>query len=255
MQVQFLLRALSEQKQRKKAVKHLETWQKAYKDYTKGMSYKEIAEKYGVSTSTVNTWRSRHNWQKRNNSKSEIKKIGAPYGNKNAVGSKGGDGAPVGNKRAERHGFFSKYLPAETLEIIQDIENKTPVDLLLDQIELQYAAIIRAQKLMLVKDREDKTVEIISVSEAGVHYEIQQAWDKQEKFLNAQSRAVTALNGLIRQYDEMIKYDEQKAEISKERKARIDKIKAETKRLKEDKQDGKSTVTVIMQGDVSQYAE
>lgn len=34
------------------------------------------------------------------------KKRGAPYGNKNAVGNKGG-GAPLGNINAEKHGFFT----------------------------------------------------------------------------------------------------------------------------------------------------
>jgi phage terminase small subunit len=42
---------------------------------------------------------------------------------------------------------------------------------------------------------------------------------------------------------------------SKEQQARIAKLKAETKRISEDKQDKNPTINVIMQGDVSQYAE
>lgn len=34
------------------------------------------------------------------------KKRGAPYGNKNAIGNKGG-GAPLGNMNAEKHGFYT----------------------------------------------------------------------------------------------------------------------------------------------------
>lgn len=34
------------------------------------------------------------------------KKRGAPYGNKNAIGNKGG-GAPIGNLNAEKHGFYT----------------------------------------------------------------------------------------------------------------------------------------------------
>jgi phage terminase small subunit len=42
---------------------------------------------------------------------------------------------------------------------------------------------------------------------------------------------------------------------SKEQQARIAKLEAETKRISEDKQDKNPTINVIMQGDVSQYAE
>lgn len=35
------------------------------------------------------------------------KKRGAPYGNENALGNKGG-GAPLGNVNAEKHGFYTK---------------------------------------------------------------------------------------------------------------------------------------------------
>ena len=36
---------------------------KAFEDYKKGMKYKEIAEKYGVSLSAVKSWASRY-WKK-----------------------------------------------------------------------------------------------------------------------------------------------------------------------------------------------
>lgn len=42
---------------------------------------------------------------------------------------------------------------------------------------------------------------------------------------------------------------------SKEQQARIAKLKAETKRISEDKQDKNTTINVVMQGDVSAYAE
>src|SRR5690554_6144621 len=55
------------------------------------------------------------------------------------------------NKNAEKHGFFSKYLPEETLNIIQEIKDKDPIDILWDNIQIQYAAIIRSQMIMHVK--------------------------------------------------------------------------------------------------------
>ncbi len=36
----------------------------AYVDYLKGMKYKEIAEKYGVTINTVKSWKTRYKWTK-----------------------------------------------------------------------------------------------------------------------------------------------------------------------------------------------
>lgn len=40
--------------------KALKSYEKAYKDYKRGMSYREIAEKHGVSYDTVKSWKRRH---------------------------------------------------------------------------------------------------------------------------------------------------------------------------------------------------
>ncbi len=37
----------------------------AYKDYAKGMKYKDLAEKYGVSVNTIKSWKQRHGWQRK----------------------------------------------------------------------------------------------------------------------------------------------------------------------------------------------
>lgn len=234
----------------------------AYKDYLAGMKYKDIAEKYNVSLNTVKSWKTRNGWNRKEGApdkkvrtqkeKGAHKKKGGQPGNKNAAGH----GAPPENKNAEKHGFFSKWLPTETMEIMQEIEERSPLDLLWDQIMIQYTAIIRAQKLMFVKDQRDKTVEIVKSSDSGNEYDIQQAWDKQEKFLSAQSRAMTTLNGMIKQYEEMLRNDDEQKEIAEERRARIAKIKAETKRISEDKaQTGGMTLSVLMSSEVAEYAK
>ena len=108
------------------------------------------------------------------------KKHGGQPGNKNAVGH----GAPKRNRNAEKFGFFSKYLPEETVSIIQEMP-ADPLDVLWDQIQIAYAAIIRAQQIMYVRDRDDLTTTQIqekdgdSVTEE--RWEVQQAWDKQGK--------------------------------------------------------------------------
>lgn len=197
---------------------------------------KDIAAQLGVGESQIRKWKNQDQWEKVTlpKAKSNVtKKVGAPKGNKNAVGH----GAPLENKNAEKHGFFSKWLPPETLEIVQDIRERSPVELLWDQIELQYAAIIRAQKLMFVKDQQDKTKELISESAMGEAWDVQQAWDKHANFLSAQSRAMTTLNGLIKQYEDMLQRDDEAEDIKAERQARIAKIQAETARITENDDD------------------
>lgn len=100
-------------------------------DYHKnGKKPKELSETYKVPVNTVNTWIKREKKKVQNgslkgslehgsdssdepfdNGSSEPKKkkhIGAPYGNVNAIGNKGG-GQP-GNQNALKHGGFSKLI-------------------------------------------------------------------------------------------------------------------------------------------------
>lgn len=164
-----------------------------------------------------------------------INKVGPPIGSKNAIGNKGGLGAPEGNKFAETHGFFSKYLPEETLELTQEIIRKPYIDILWENITIQYAAIIRAQRIMYVKDQED-TTEIIKKerrqqSEFGdtsdIEYIHHMSWDKQATFLQAQSRAMGELRSMIKQYDELV--DNNLA--TEEQELRIKKLKADITRV------------------------
>lgn len=211
----------------------------AYQDYLKGMKYKEIAEKYGVTINTVKSWKTRYKWSK-DGKKSVHTKTGkvctqkAKLGNQNAAGH----GAPERNKNAEKYGFFSKYLPEETREIFSAIEQAGPLDLLWHQIQLAYVAIIRAQKIAYVKDQEDKTIEKVEEKTGkirGEKWEVQQAWDKQNEFLKAQARAQGELRSLIKQYDEMLHKNWDMA--TEEQRARIENIKAKTEQIKGSGQD------------------
>ena len=155
----------------------------------------------------------------RSEKKANVRKKGGQPGNQNATG-------PPGNKNAEKYGFFSKYLPEETREIFCAINQADPLDLLWHQIQIAYAAIIRAQRIAYVKDQQDKTKEKIGSFDNGDTYMIQQAWDKQNEFLKAQARAQGELRALIKQYDEMLHKDWEAA--SDEQRARIAQIKAQT---------------------------
>lgn len=199
--------------------------------YLNGRKLVEIASQLNLPEGTVRRWKCTHKWDsERSDKKSERseRKHGAPKGNKNAAGH----GAPEHNKNAETHGLFSRYLPNETLSIIQEMP-RSPLDILWDQIQIAYAAIVRAQQIMYVKDREDKTTSKIQHKNGSnvieERWEVQQAWDKQANFLQAQSRAQKTLEGLIRQYDELLHKNWDLA--TEEQKARIAQIKAQTDKL------------------------
>ena len=199
--------------------------------YLQGQKLVEIASQLNLPEGTVRRWKCTHKWDnERSDKKSERshrKKKGGQPENKNAVGNDGG--APEQNKNAEKYGFFSKYLPDETREIFSAIKQADPLDLLWHQIQIAYAAIIRAQRIAYVKDRDDKTKEKIMSGEASDMYSVQQAWDKQNEFMKAQARAQSELRSLIKQYDEMLHKDWSMA--SEEQRSRIAQIKAQTDKL------------------------
>jgi len=210
-------------------------------EYRKGKKPKELAEKTGISINTIKSWINRDKAKNketvqgapagRKGAPSKGKK-GAPVGNKNAVGA----GAPKRNKNAETYGFFSKYLPPEALSIIEEINIKDPLDILWENIQISYAAILRAQRVMYVENKEEMIKEIKKISKGGdkneVEWEFQFPWDRQATFLTAQARAMSELRSLIRQYDEMLHANWDS--VTEEQKARIAKIKAETERIQND---------------------
>lgn len=209
---------------------------KAYQlwlDSGKKKKLKDIAAELDVSESQIRKWKNQDKWNGNVTiTKSNVtkRKRGAQPGNKNSVGH----GAPKKNKNAEKYGFFSKYLPEETVSIIQEMPTD-PLDVLWDQIQISYAAIIRAQQIMYVRDQDDKTIEKVEEKAGNVigeKWEVQQAWDKQANFLSAQARAMTSLRGDIKQYDELLHKRWDLA--TEEQKARIEQIKANTERIQRD---------------------
>jgi uncharacterized protein YjcR len=199
----------------------------ALKLYRQGLKLIEISKRLEVPEGTIRRWKHSYQWDSERSEKANVRKRGAQPGNHNS------SGAPPGNKRAEKYGFMSKYLPEETREIFDAIEKADPLDLLWDQIQLQYAAILRAQRIAYVKDQQDKTIEKVhegngtTISET---WTVQQAWDKQAAFMNAQSRAMAALANLIRHYESLLQ--ERGVRVTEEQKLRLEKMRAETDLLK-----------------------
>ncbi|AOY77203.1 phage terminase small subunit [Clostridium formicaceticum] len=230
----------------------------------------ELAEKYGVKTTTLRSRKSREKWddflenvathfdetgndvatygqeksntdkdgpkkkdKKSQNKTNSIKRRIGQLGNKNAVGNC--NRPPKGNKRAEKHGFYSKHLPDETMELFDELEEINQLDLLWDSIRLKYAAIVRAQKIMFVKDRDDiteylkkhKVIKGMSFTEEK-EWEFQFAWDKYATFLQAQSRAMGELRSLIKSYNELV----DRGMATKEQELRIQKLQVEIDNMK-----------------------
>lgn len=195
--------------------------------YRKGLKLKDIAFELDLPEGTVRRWKSTYKWDnERSKKKANVRnKGGAPKGNKNAIGN----GAPLRNNNAEKFGFFRKYLPKDTVSIIEEMP-EDPLDVLWDNIQIAYAAIIRAQKIMYVEDKYDKTKDVVAEGECSTTWDVQQAWDKQSNFLQAQARAQKTLEGLINKYEDLLHKDWDAA--TEEQKTRIDKLRAETARIK-----------------------
>ena len=207
-----------------------------YKEHGGKITNREIANLLGEDEKVVAVWKSRDKWNDVQQSKKSCttnKKGGQP-GNKNAAGH----GAPEQNSNAEKHGLFRKYLPEETFSIIQEMP-VNPLDVLWDQIQIAYAAIIRAQQIMYVRDQEDKTIERIEEKSGnifGESWEVQQAWDKHANFLKSQARAQGELRSMIKQYNELLHNNWELA--TEEQKARVKKLEAETERIRNSGKEG-----------------
>lgn len=195
---------------------------KIQKLYENGESFDGIFNKCGVAINTVKYWVYKYKWKRKNHTKKPTKTKQKKIETR---------GAPNKNVNAVKHGLFAKYLPAETLELVGAIETMSPLDILWENICLKYAAIIRSQKIMYVKDADDFTERITGEGSKGTTYQYTEAYDKQATFLMAQSRAMGTLMNLIKQYEEMCNSEL----ATEEQKLRIEKLKKEINNGADDK--------------------
>jgi uncharacterized protein YjcR len=233
-------------------------WDEIRKEYeTSKVTLASLAEKYDIKIGTLKSRKSREGWSRGSPKKDATKKQkkdatiekkdankrrGGQTGNSNAKGNSGNQkaSAPKQNTNALKHGLFAKNIPKETLDIMESImRDSAVIDLIWDQIKIQYAAIIRAQRIMFVRDQDDTTKEIKkekivrsdSMDAEETEWEIQFAWDKHATFLNAQSRAMSELRSLIKQFDEMANIDDERRLKLEGMKLGIEKTKKEVEKL------------------------
>lgn len=190
-----------------------------YKEHEGRISSKEIAEILNEKINNITSWRVQDKWSKR------LNKTGAPYGNKNAIGNKGGRPSK-GNTNSFKYGEYTKRIPMSVTNIMEELDIEDPLEKLWRSICLQEARIINMQGIMNVKDRDDHTKDIKKLSKGkapSIEYEIQFAWDKEAKLISTQSKAFGILSKMIKQYDEMLHANWDK--VSEEQKLRVQLLK------------------------------
>lgn len=198
------------------------------------MKPKEIAEKLGITPESVRKWKSLDQWE----GKLENNKPGAPRGNQNARGNKGGKGGPLGNQNAVTHGLFRKFEPQdpEYLEILDMAQQMNPVDIIWYDIAKGFQRIIWAQRIFFVKDKDDMTKELKRErpGEYGDEYEweIQFAGDKYANYIKAEAVVMREIRGAIKQFMAISpKNDERRLKLD-QMKAQVEKTRLEIERLK-----------------------
>lgn len=154
-------------------------------------------------------------------------------------GANGGVPPGRGIQNNLKHGFFAKIFPddEETKALVSDIIEKGPLDILWENIVIQYLTIARAQKIAWVKNRDDLTKVLVRernrlterISDTEREWEIQQAWDKYNRFFEAQSRAMNSLERLIARYEELL----QAGRGSEEHRLKLEKLKQDMDIAKE----------------------
>lgn len=210
-------------------------WKKIKTEFeTTTITLKALAEKYDVSSSTMRSRKNRENWQRNDaTQRREVSgnvatdKKGGQKRNKNAQGNKGG-APPKGNKNAVKHGLFAKWLPEETAEIMESVAQSEPADIIWNNIMIQYTTIIRSQQIMFVSNQDDLSKEASgwTSGEGGSSetYAVQYAWDKQANFLSAQSRAMSTLSNMIKQFVSI-------ADEKDERRLKLETMQAQINKL------------------------
>lgn len=209
-----------------------------------------LAEKHSVKLGTLKSRKSREKWSRGATKKdaTQNRKVATPKKRKEQK-NRSGNPNPKNqfterNSAALKHGLFSRYIPKETLEIMGTLDKDEPADLIWDQIQIQYAAIIRAQSIMYVESKDEMIKEIKKEKESNSdsgssweeEYEFQFAWERQAQFLNAQSRAMSELRSLIKQFNELAHdTDERKLKLQL-MQANMDKTKAEIDKINKEDQ-------------------
>lgn len=195
-----------------------------FKEHKGNIDLVEIARLLESPSGTVRGWKSKDKWDEQLGGTFQTKKRNAPKRKK---------GGQPGNQNAKSHGLHAKWLPSETNDIFNELINSDPADILWNNIMIQYTAIIRAQKIMFVTDKEEMIKELKKEKESSggnswseeKEWEFQFSWDRHANFLNAQTRAMGTLGNLIKQFISI-------ADEADERRLKLELMQGQIDKLK-----------------------
>lgn len=116
---------------------------KIKKDYKKGMKYKDIMSKYNITQPELRSIIRNNKWKRTKNE-----------GHKNALGNKGGNGAPEENKNAvvtgEYENIYKDVLEEDELELYENYEINDAEQLLIEEYKI--LTIREKRMLQRIKD-------------------------------------------------------------------------------------------------------
>lgn len=120
-----------------------ETIKKLKKDYKKGMKYKDLMSKYNITQPELRSIIRKNKWIRTKNE-----------GHKNALGNKGGNGAPEENKNAvvtgEYENIYKDVLEDDELELYENYEINDAEQLLIEEYKI--LTIREKRMLQRIKD-------------------------------------------------------------------------------------------------------
>lgn len=166
------------------------------------LTKKEIAQHLGVTVRTVFNWSKADSWD---SMLALLKERGTTKSN-------------------EATDSVLELLPKQTAQIMSVIEHSDAVDILWQNILLQYAAIIRAQQLMYVESENILSVEkrILQENSASAsEWENIMPWDRYKTFLDTQSKAMNVLTNMLNKFEDY----KRKGLVNEELSAKIDIIR------------------------------
>lgn len=211
-------------------------WKAIQHEYeTTNLSMQALADKYGVNISTVRSRKKRDEWTKQIGAQKINKRIMQQTAKKlikervEVLSPEIVVNIEATHQKGERKIYakpvknapWLKYLPDDVVEMMRSMEEVNPIDILYDQIRMQWTMIIRAQEIMYVSDQLDTDRFKTKSSLESDTYEVHTAWDKHGKFMQAMAGAQKELRYLIQQFMEL-------APVEDERRARIKNIEVNT---------------------------
>lgn len=228
----------------------MEKKDQAYRDWKRGMKYKEIAEKYRVSLSTVKSWAARY-WKEKGTEKvadngekrlQPKQKVATNEEKKLQPKKSNLGGAPKGNKNHLKHGIYEKIL----FDFLSEEEQQLFLEQEMDEVEecrkmIRFCDVQIMKFMRKIKELEEKPggLVVCGVSKKKGRIEGLQR-DAASDFTEEQTTtSTTAVHELILRYNNEI-------EKAKKQKMKCLELLLKYERQKDGEQEQTSAVHIYL---------